>query len=221
MTLREEVVQHGFAADYIRYLIKFMEDKGVEKSLILKAAGIEESDLEKGNKWINHTVDYNSFSKSLQGMSKNSLIGLEFGASISLKEHGYIGYAAGNAATLGEAIDMLAKYFRTRTTMFSLIVVEEGDFNIIQVESHTDLGEGLKFWIQAILGTLMRVSTEIFGEELVGKLMNESEARFSFDKPDIVTGEVADLLQSVTFGHTINQIRIPTSLMDLPLKNPD
>lgn len=221
MTLRKEVVQHGFAADYIRYLIKFMEAKGFSKKLVLDAAGIQESDLDKGDEWIYHSVDYNSFSKSLQGMSKNSLIGLEFGASISLKEHGYIGYAAGNAATLGEAIEMLAKYFRTRTTLFSLVVIEEEDFNIIQVENHADLGEGLKFWVQAILGTLMRVSTEIFGEELIRKLMNESEARLSFDKPSIVTEEVAELLQGVSFGHSINQIRIPKSLLTLPLKNPD
>lgn len=221
MTLREEVVQHGFAADYIRYLIKFMEAKGFHKSLIFNAAGIHETDLDKGDEWIYHSVDYNSFSQSLQDIAKNNLIGLEFGASISLKEHGYIGYAAGNAATLGEAIDMLAKYFRTRTTLLSLLVVEEDDFNIIQVESHADLGDGLNFWVQAILGTLMRVSTEIFGEELIRKLMNESEARLSFDKPEIVKGTVAELLQGVSFGHSINQIRIPKSLLALPLKNPD
>src|SRR5690606_8151294 len=147
MTLREVPVKHGFAADYFRYLVKFMESKGFERDAIFAAAAIEEADLDKGDEWIYYSIDYNSFARKLQQLSGNSFIGLEFGASISLKEHGYIGYAAGNAETLGEAIHMLAKYFRTRTTLFSLNTVEEGDKVIIQVENHTDLGEGLKFWV--------------------------------------------------------------------------
>ncbi len=221
MTLREEVVQHGFAADYMRYLMDFMETKGIERQLILDAAGIQEEDLEKGDEWIYYSIDYNSFSKSLQKLGRNPLIGFEFGASISLKKHGYIGYAAGNASTLGEAITMLTKYFRTRTTLFALSIVEEGEFNIIQMESQADLGEGSKFWVQTILGILMRVSTEIFGDEILKRLMSETEARISLEKPELLTGQVADLLSGVSFGHSINQIRIPKSLMDAPLKNPD
>ena len=157
MTLREEEIQHGFAADYIRYLVQFLEEKGYQKALILSAIGIQEEDLEKGDEWIYHSIDYNDVSTNLQKMTQNKLIGIEFGASISLKDHGYIGYAAGNAATLGEAVDMMAKYFRTRTTLFSLVVLEEGDFNILQVDNHANLGEGLNFWVQGIMGTLMLI----------------------------------------------------------------
>lgn len=221
MTLRDVPTKQGFAADYFRYLVSFMETKGFHKNEVFAAAGIEESDLDKGDEWIYHSIEYNHFSKSLQQMTGNNFIGLEFGASISLKEHGYIGYAAGNAETLGEAISMLAKYFRTRTTLFSLSTLEEGDKVVIQVENHSDLGEGLKFWVQAILGTLMRVSTEIFGDELVQNLLSETEARFSFEKPEAISGELSELLKGVSFSHTINQIRIPKSLMDAPLKNPD
>jgi AraC-like DNA-binding protein len=221
MTLREETVQQGFAADYIRYLIRFMEEKGFDRDHIFSAIGIEQADLQKGDEWIYHSIDYSVVSKNLQAMTNNKLIGMEFGASISLKDHGYIGYAAGNAATLGEAIKMLTKYFRTRTTMFSIMVLEEDDFNILQVNNQADLGEGLNFWVQGILGTLMRICTEIFGEELLQKLADSAEARLSIDKPAFISNEIAEMLNGVSFSHTINQIRIPKSLMDAPLKDPD
>jgi len=136
MTLREETVQHGFAADYVRYLIQFLVNKGFDKSTILAIAGIEAADLEKGDEWIYFSIDHNSFSKSIQDMNNNKLLGLEFGASISLKDHGYIGYAAGNTSTLGEAIDMMSKHFSTRTTTCSLTISDEGEFSILQVDSH-------------------------------------------------------------------------------------
>jgi AraC-like DNA-binding protein len=221
MTLREEPVKHGFAADYIRYLIQFLEAKGYRKKDVLAAANIEESDLERGDDWIYHSINHNDFSQSLRKISGNGLLGFEFGASISLKEHGYIGYAAGNAETLGQALEMLTKYFRTRTTLFTLTIIEEGEFNIIQVDDQADLGEGLNFWVQGILGTLMRVTTEIFGDDLQQKLMEQSEARLSFERPESISEELADALEGVSFGHTISQLRIPKSLMDLPLKDPD
>ncbi len=221
MTLREIPIQHGFVADYFIYLINFLENRGYDRQAILRAADIKESDLEKGDEWIYHSMNYNAFSKHLQEMTKSRNLGFEFGASIALKAHGYIGYAAGNAATLGEAISMLAKYFRTRMTLFSLTLVEEGDYVNLQVEAQADLGEGLDFWVQAILGTLMRVSSEIFAEEQVRSLLVNTEARLAFERPEKLSEELASSLLNINFGHSINQVRIPKTLLNAPLKNPD
>jgi len=221
MTLREVSVQHGFSADYFRYLISFLEERGYKKEAILKAANISENDLNKGDEWIYHSMNYNAFSKHLQEMTAKTTLGFEFGASIALKAHGYIGYAAGNAATLGEAISMLAKYFRTRMTLFSLNLVEEGDFVNLQVEAQTDLGDGMDFWVHAILGTLMRVSSEIFAEEQVRSLMQNTQAKLAFERPGVLSENLAGSLLNISFGHSINQVRIPKSLLDAPLKNPD
>lgn len=221
MTLREVPIQHGFSADYFRYLLSFLADRGYDRKEILAAANINESDLEKGDEWIYHSMNYNGFSRHLQEMSAKTTLGFEFGASIPLKAHGYIGYAAGNAATLGEAISMLAKYFRTRMTLFSLNLVEEGDFVNLQVEAQTDLGEGMDFWIHAILGTLMRVSSEIFAEEQVRSLLVGTEARLAFERPKKLSEDLAGSLLNISFGHAMNQVRIPKALLDAPLKNPD
>jgi len=221
MTLREEVIKRGFAADYIRYLIDFMEGKGFDRSLVLKAAGIEEADLDKGAEWIYYSIDYNRLSKGLMKMSGNDLLGLEFGSSIKLKDHGYIGYAAGNAQTLGEAVEMLVKYFRTRTTLFSLSIFDEEESTVIQLDTHAELGEGLSFWVQAIFGTLLGVCTEIFGQDLLLRLMNESVATLSFEKPKIINAGLEKVLKGLSFGHTVNQIHLPKHLMSAPLLDAD
>lgn len=222
MTLREEVIQRGFAADYMRYLIYFMEAKGFDRRLVLDAAGIEEVDLEKGTDWIYYSMEYNRFSKVLTKMSGNDLLGLEFGSSIKLRDHGYIGYAAGNAETLEQAIAILAKYFRTRTTLFSLTIFDENESTVIQLDTHAELGEGLtSFWVQAIFGTLLGVCSEIFGQDLLLRLMNEAVATFSFEKPSIVNADMEEILKSLSFGHTLNQIRLPKHLMSAPLLDAD
>ena len=221
MTLREEVIKRGFAADYIRYLIDFMEARGFDRSLVLAAAAIEEADLEKGAEWIYHTIDYNRFSKGLMKMSGNDLLGFEFGSSIKLKDHGYIGYAAGNAATMGQAIEMLAKYFRTRTTLFSLSIFDDEESTVIQLDTHAELGDGLSFWVQAIFGTLLGVCTEIFGQDLLLRLMNEAEVKLSFEKPRIINKGLEEVLNGLGFGHTLNQLRLPKSLMSAPLLGAD
>ncbi len=221
MTLREEEIRRGFAADYIRYLLSFLESKGLERTEILKLANIQESDLDKGGDWIYHSLDYQKISEKLQSMGLGEVLGLEFGASISVKDHGYAGYAAGNARTLREAIELLARYFRTRTTLFSLSVFEEGDVHVLQIDNHAELGAGLNFWVQAIIGTLGTIVGEIFGDELIERLTEEGEVRVPFDLPGDLPEEVQDMLTGISFGHSVSQMRIPSHLMDTPLKNPD
>ena len=56
---------------------------------------------------------------------------------------------------------------------------------------------------------------------MLEKLAEGSEARLSIDKPTAISNGVAEMIDGVSFGHTINQIRIPKSLMNAPLKDPD
>ena len=39
---------------------------------------------------------------------------------MTLSSHGFLGYAAMSSATLGEALELAVKYFRTRSTMVQL-----------------------------------------------------------------------------------------------------
>lgn len=220
MTLKITEEKYGFVAGYIRYLVKFVASKGFSEEEILEGIGCSPEDLFNESDWF-YLSDPKAFANHLINLTGNPNLGFEFGFSLSLKNHGYVGYAAGKAETLAEAHELLAKYFRALSTVFSLKVFKEGGEQVLQIEEQTALGDALVFWIQSLFASLISVSPEVLGEEFLEQMWDQCAIRVTFSPPVGIPEEFTSASSNISYDCAFNQLRMPLELMDRKLPGAD
>jgi AraC-like DNA-binding protein len=146
-------------------------------------------------------------------LTREPALALYLGMHMRLSSHGFLGFAAMTAATLGEAIELAVRFSSTRTTAIGLALYVEGDTASIVIEERADLGALREF---AILG--LGLSLWHVGQELTGTAP-EGVAEIAFPAPAYVpTGFLGD---KVRFDRPANRLVFPTSALATPLRTAD
>ena len=71
-------------------------------------------------------------------------LGIFLGMSMRASAHGYLGLMAMNAATVGEALELAARFTPTRTSALALHLHREGDTASLVLEERANLGAALE-----------------------------------------------------------------------------
>ncbi len=153
--------------------------------------------------------------RNAKSLAPSQMLAIELGRLLNLRNHGFLGYAVLSSRTIGGAIDLSIRYFRTRTSLFSLHLFREGEDAVIQLEEAVPLGELQPFFIEALMTLMLVCGEQVTGRTFMGELRLSVPAAKHHSQWREVQGS------RISYGNAFNQIRFPRKGLQMPLAQPD
>lgn len=208
--------QYSASFEYVPLLLEMMEKRGIAAERLLEGL-----DLPARNHWNEPglrvlAADYEQLARRAIEISGEPWLGWEFGLSMNVSTHGFLGYAAMSSATLGDAIDLAVKYFRTRSTLVALEFFIDGNQAVIQVNEQMALNDLEHFIIESLFSSLYLMAQKMLADQLL-----IGELRLAYSRPDYFNRLQPLLPGPVSFDCPHNQLRFDKELLKASLKFAD
>lgn len=131
--------------------------------------------------------------------------------------HGFLGFAAMTAGTLGEALELAERFGRTRAEAVSLVTRSSGESASVLLVEHVPLGELREFFV-----TTLFIGLALIGESLVGRPL-EGHIEMRHAEPACFRKFAAAVprLASVRFEQPVNRAVFPVEILRLPIVSAD
>lgn len=208
--------QYSASFEYVPLLLEMMEKKGIPAAQLLEGIDLPERQRwnEPGLRIV--ATDFDKLVRRALALSEEPWLGWSFGQSMNISTHGFLGYAAMSSATLGDAIDLAVKYFRTRSTIIALDFFIDGDQAVIQANEQLALNELANFSIENLFSSLYFMAQKMLVDQSLA-----GEVRFAYPEPDYFEKLRPLLPGPCLFDCPHHQLRFAASLLDAPLKFAD
>jgi AraC-like DNA-binding protein len=213
--LKMDPTEYSVSAEYLALLLDVLSRRGVATETLLADTRIEPGCWREPQARIT-AQDFEVVATRAMALSGEPWLGWELGASMTLSSHGFLGYAAMSSATLGEALELAVKYFRTRSTLVQLETFTDGDMAVMQINELLALGDLAPLIMESLFS-----SFHFMGEKLVPGLDVIGELRFSYPEPDYFARMRPVMPVPVYFDCAYNQMRFPVERMQYPLQFAD
>jgi AraC-like DNA-binding protein len=157
-------------------------------------------------------LEYNQIVDRALRLTGEPALGYHFGLHLKLSAHGFLGYAVMTSATLGEAIQLVERYFTTRSGPLHFHSFIEGETAVIQIDSTVDVAPPVAFPFESLLVGLCHAGAYITGEAAI-----DAEVWINYPEPGYYA-RCAELLPCVIrYDRPVNQLRFPAVLLKQPL----
>lgn len=213
MTLARHTAEPTISGHYVLQLFAALRALGLSSEALMASSPIALDSLQADQ--------HLPWSQCLQLMrharlhTANPLLAIELGRLLNLRSHGFLGYAVLSSRTIGEAIDLSIRYFRTRTSLFALRLFREGDDAVVQLDECVPLGELQRFFIEALMTLMLVCGEQVTGRAFMGKLRLSVSAAAHH-------GQWREVQQArISFDNAFNQIRFPRIGLQLPIAQAD
>jgi len=157
-------------------------------------------------------LEFNQIVDRALRLTGEPALGYHFGLHLKLSAHGFLGYAVMTSATLGEAIQLIEKYFTTRSGALRFSSFVEGETAVIQINSTVDVAAPFAFPFESLLVGLCHAGAYITGESSLG-----AEVWINFPEPAYYARCAGLLPCPIRYGMPLHQLRFPAELLSRPL----
>ena len=199
-------------ASYAARWIALLDARGVSGERALAGTGITLATLDDPNArlTIPALVQVITIGAELAG---DPSLGLELGLALKPTAHSWFGIAVMTASTLGEAIELGARYLAVRLSPWRIHLFREGERGIMQFDQAYDLGPARLLILECLLGAVIRM-----GEFLRGHSYAHPDIEFYADYPEpAYHARFRDQLPRVHYASSKLQARFPAEWLDRPL----
>ncbi|HEX5655608.1 MAG TPA: AraC family transcriptional regulator ligand-binding domain-containing protein [Polyangiales bacterium] len=143
-------------------------------------------------------------------------LGIFTGLDARASSHGFLGFAAMSAATLGDALRLVVRYAAIRTTAFSFRLELDATRAVLTVDEHADFGSVRDVMLFSVMVSFWQMANSLTERELA------LELEFALPRPDYFA-RFAHVLPPARFDQPINRITGPRSALDarLVMANPE
>lgn len=184
---------------------------GVSCAQLLAGSGLSESDLSEPDETISIAVAERLVERA-RTLTGEPAIGLLLGMQMRISAHGYLGFAAMVASTIGEALDIATRFAPTRTNALSLRLVVDDRTAALVIEERASLGGAREAVLFALIEGIRQIGQALTGQTLTGS------AEVTFAEPPWF-GKLAGFAGAgrVRFRRPENRILFDRSVLHLPL----
>lgn len=208
--------EYSVSAEYVPLLIKLVEKYGISEEQFLSSLEVLNSvDWRNPNARLPMHMYEQAVSRALS-LTNAPWLGWEFGATLKLSSHGFLGYAAMSSETLRDALELAVKFLRTRGTLIELQLFTEGNTAVIQVDELVALNDIAPFMIESFFSSL-----HFMGSHLMGEVYLDGELRFAFPEPDYFARMRPIMPVTILFDCAYHQMRFPAERLDQRLRFAD
>ena len=206
--------EYSVSIEYAPQLLAMLERYGVPQSELLPE-GVDAARLKDPGARL-PLQEFMDVVRRAMTLTKAPWLGWDFGATMTLSSHGFLGYAAMSSETLRDAVELAVKFFRTRTTIVDMQLRVEGDTAIIQLDELVALNDLQPFVVESLFS-----SFHFMGLKLLGEVPMDGELRFAFPEPPYYERMKQLIPVPILFDCASNQMRFPATRLDQRLRFAD
>ncbi len=192
------------------HLAELVARWGVTPSQLLAGTGLREADLADPDQTISLPVVERLVARA-RTLSGEPALGLLLGMQMRISAHGYLGFAAMVASTVGDALAIATRYAPTRTNALVLRVSVEGDTAALVIEERASFGSARDVVLFALIEGIRQIGQALTGRALTGS------AEVAFPEPPYFEKVRPIAGARVRFGRPENRILFDRSVLDVPL----
>lgn len=213
--IKVDPAEYAISAEYFPLLLAILERRGLTEEQLLAPLELEPGFWRDPGRRIS-LPEFERIGRRVIELTHEPWLGWEFGAGMTISSHGFLGYAAMSSETLGDAIELAVKYFRTRTTMVELQHRIEGDTSVIQIDELVSLNEMAPFVVEALFSSI-----HFTGQHLVPGIVPEGELHFAYPEPWYFPRMRELIPVSCRFDCAHHQMRFPARKLENKLRFAD
>lgn len=150
-----------------------------------------------------------------RALTREPALGIHFGLRMRATAHGYLGFAAMAATTIGDALELAARFTPTRTNALALrLQVARGVASVV-IEERADFGEARDAVLFALVLGIGQIGCALSGQELDGV------AEFAFARPAYFPASSPRFRGTARFERPVTQLLFDRKVLDLPVGQAD
>ncbi|MBX3182605.1 MAG: AraC family transcriptional regulator [Polyangiaceae bacterium] len=202
----------GLPGAYAGQLLEVAARFGAPRAELTR--GLALGELESPSTWVDLPTLAELVRRATE-LSGEPALCFHMGIQMRLSWHGFLGFAAMAAGTVGEALGLASQFIRTRASAIELTIHAEGDTASLALTERAPLGELREFITIALFVGLARMGRDLTGHELRGA------AELAFEEPSYYQ-RLSHLLPGVArFGRRRSRLVFPAEVLALPLVTSD
>ncbi|MBZ2190504.1 AraC family transcriptional regulator [Alcanivorax sp. JB21] len=207
--------EYSVAAEYVPLLVGLMEQRKISREVLFRDTDIApDCWREPGARVAAH--QFEQLISRAMALTGDDWLGWEFGAAMTMSTHGFLGYAALSSETLGDAIELAVKFFRTRSTVVDLQFVVEGDTAVLQLEEMIALNELAPFVVESLFSSFHFMALKVLPD-----LEMDGELRFAYPEPHYFRKLKPMVPVPCLFDCAYHQMRFPAHRLERRLRFAD
>ncbi|HCO64103.1 MAG TPA: AraC family transcriptional regulator, partial [Alcanivorax sp.] len=202
--------------NYVRNLVELVHEFGLDTDRLLAHVGLTQAEVYSAEP----ALRFEQFQRVMAGardLSGDPAIGLALGRQLTVTAHGLLGYAAISSADLGEALELLERYFRTRTRLCLPRLSLEGRWVRFCLAEPYDLGDIREPYLEVVTAALVGGLRYLLDDRL-----QDATLELPYAPPPHAERYAEVLGMPVVFGREVAALRFPARLMKVafPLSDP-
>ena len=186
---------------------------GVSATALFRGVGIDERELVDPSKRLSVATLVELVERA-RGLTGEPGLGVYFGLRMQAASHGYLGFAAMTAATLGEALELATRFAPMLTSAFTFSLERSGDVAALVIGEEADLGPARDAVLLALLIGIWRIGCTLSAVDLTGR------GELAFAEPAYF-GRFRAGAPNVRFGAAQNQLVFDAAVLGYPLATAD
>jgi AraC-like DNA-binding protein len=204
---------HDLPAIHALHLAELVASRGVTAERLLAGVVGDRAELSDPDARISLEV-VQTLVERARALTGEPALGVLLGLEMRVAAHGYLGFAAMTARSLGAAIDLAVRFAPTRTEAIALRLETAGAAASLVIDERAEFGTARDVVVLAIAVGLWQIGSALTGRQLEGSL------ELAFERPDYAD-RFETLIGRVRFGRPENRFLFSTELLDLPLAMAD
>ncbi|MGB4343054.1 MAG: AraC family transcriptional regulator [Moraxellaceae bacterium] len=206
-----ELHQPAIPISYARLLVELSTRWHVTPEELMAGTALDRHPLPGSDVRLS-PLEFNQIVDRALRLTGEPALGYHFGLHLKLSAHGFLGYAVMTSATLGEAIQLVEKYFTTRSGALRFSSFIDGDTAVVQVDSTVDVVAPFAFPFESLLVGLCHAGAYITGESSI-----DAEVCINYPEPGYYARCAGLLPCPIRYNMPLHQLRFPAALLDRPL----
>lgn len=194
--------------NYVRNLLELTQEAGLDTGRLLARVGLDREAVYSAEP----ALRFDQFRRVMEGarsLSGDPAIGLALGRQLTVNAHGLLGYAAISSADLGEALELLERYFRTRTRLCLPRLRAQPRWVRFCLAEPYDLGDIREPYLEVVTAALVGGLRYLLGDRFCGATLE-----LPYPAPSHAARYTEVLGMPVTFGKPVAALRFPARLMN-------
>lgn len=205
-----------FPANYLLLLQHFLEYKNFSTKEIFQNIKLPANFTNDPEQFVSHAL-LKQFLETVLDKTNTPELGLYFGQYLNFTAHGDLGNAIITSKNLNESLQMILKYFKTRTPLIDINLDTQNNYCVMSAGFNLLPDELEHFLVDAYFATLITVRKFILTDKHYDVRINLKRSKPYNIKP------YHDLFgENVHFSAKCNEYHFPAESLDLtfPLSNP-
>jgi AraC-like DNA-binding protein len=183
---------------------------GVDSHALFSSLGLEEKVLAGPENRV-ELETFIALWERARALTEEPGLGILAGLQMRVSAHGFLGFAALTASTLGDALELASLYSPTRSNAFGLVTRRHDDEVHLVLRENANLGSARDMIVLSMLVGLWQMGNALTGRVLTGR------AELAFARPAYLDRFDKEVPATLVFSRPQHALVFSADLLSLPL----